>query len=291
MNQSDDLKLKRAVQLLCSTGIRRPMSMEKIKIWLKQFDPGPEQTLALLILRHLIYRTTDQIESSLIQALRKMTLHFAVNNSDREEFNWKDILGGKTNLSFIFGPPAHEYTKPGKSGELIIRLLKQIFPLDSNQIQYPGTITKLEEDERYLMIDDGTFTGDQLSGVIEQFGGMMKSPGKTGIIVSIAHERALEKLQKTYPGIPIFFGEKMSHQDGLLELSNRWISEGNWPYIEITPYEVYQSVVETKCRFEEKQPLGYAGLGLLVAYEHGIPDDSLQFLWGKSESWTPLFNR
>jgi hypothetical protein len=79
MNQTDDLKLKRAVQLLCSTGIRRPMSMEKIKIWLKQFDPGPEQTLALLILRHLIYRTTDQIESSLIQALRRMTLHFAAN--------------------------------------------------------------------------------------------------------------------------------------------------------------------------------------------------------------------
>lgn len=38
-------------------------------------------------------------------------------------------------------------------------------------------------------------------------------------------------------------------------------------------------------------PLGYGNLGCLIAYDHGIPDDSLQLLWDKSESWNPLVAR
>lgn len=267
------------------------MTMEGVKTWLNQFDAGPEQTLALLILRHLIYRTNDQIESSLTQALRRMALHFILDDADRENCRWRDVLKGQTNLNFYFGPPAHEYTQPGKSGELIIRLLKQIFPIDSNQIQYPGSVTQLNKDERYLIIDDATFTGDQLTAAIQRFQGMMKTSGQTGIVVSIAHEKAIEKLQQNFPDIPLFYGEKMTTQDGLLALSKRWVDEGHWTYEDISPYEVYLSIIERKCKFKVKQPLGYAGLGLLVAYEHGVPDDSLQFLWDKSEKWTPLFNR
>lgn len=291
MIHSDDLKLKRAIQLLCSTGVRRSLTMERVKTWLKQFDAGPEQTLALLILRHLIYRTTDQIQSTLTQALRKMALHFALDDTDRENLNWRDILAGKAKLSFYFGPPAHDFTKPGKSGELIIRLLKQIFSVTSNQIQYPGMVTELPPDERYLMIDDGTFTGDQFTKFVGTFAGMMKTPHQTGIVVSIAHEAALKNLRRNYPGIPVFYGEKMTYQDGLVALSQRWIDSGRWPYEESSPLDVYQSVIEKKGRFKVNQPLGFGGLGLIVAYEHGVPDDSLQLLWDKSDTWSPLFDR
>lgn len=290
MISHDDLKLKRAVQFLCSTGIRHPLTFERIRTWLKQFSPGPEQTLALLILRHLIYRTSGQIESSLTQALRRMALHFALNEEDRSSMYWRDILEGRAKLNFYFGPPEHEYTRPGKSGELIVRLLKQIFSIDSNQILYPSSITTLSVEERFLMIDDGTFTGDQLSNIIEANSSMMKTSGRTGIVVSIAHEKAIQRFERDFPGIPLFYGEKMTFQDGFVALSEQWIAARNWPYEGCSPCDVYHEIVK-KAGFETNQPLGYAGLGLMVAYEHGVPDDSLQLLWDKSDSWTPLFDR
>ncbi|MFZ6657221.1 phosphoribosyltransferase-like protein [Undibacterium sp. TJN19] len=290
MISSEDLKLKRAVQLLCSTGIRRPLASERMRTWLKQFSSGPEHTLALLILRHLIYRTSNQIESSLTQALRRMALHFALNDKDRSTMYWRDILEGRAQLNFYFGPPEHEYTRPGKSGELIIRLLKQIFSIKSEQIEYPSSNKTLSTNERFLMIDDGTFSGDQLSKIIEANSTLMKRPGQTGVVVSIAHERALQRFERDFPEIPVFYGEKMTEQDGLVAISEQWIVAGNWPYGNDLPCEVYNEIVK-KAGFKTVQPLGYAGLGLMVAYEHGIPDDSLQLLWDKSDSWTPLFDR
>lgn len=38
-------------------------------------------------------------------------------------------------------------------------------------------------------------------------------------------------------------------------------------------------------------PFGFGNLGCMIAYEHGIPDDSLQLLWDESETWKPLFER
>lgn len=289
---ADNLKLKQTVQLLCTTGIRQPLKMERVKIWLKQFSEGPEKTLALLILRHLIYRTTAQIESALAQALRRAALHFVPAGQDRENLDWREILAGKSEgLYFIFGPPAHENTQPGKSGELIARLLKSLFPIEKQQVQYPDTVTVLDKSDRYLLIDDGTFTGLQLSTFIEQRGQFMKTANQTGIVLAMAHETALANLAKAYPGIPVYFGEKITVQDGLPILSKQWDSNGQWPYVEATPIDVYLDVVNTKGKFTQNSPLGFGGMGLLVAYEHGIPDDSLQLLWDKSGTWTPLFDR
>jgi len=288
----DDLRLKKTVQHLCTTKIRHPLTKERVNTWLKQFDKGPEHTLALLLLTNLIYRTNSQIESSLGQALRRAALHFAPTQEIRENVNWRRILGKEgEGLYFMFGPPAHADTPPGKSGELISRLLKTILSDESINFYYLNRVTQLESDERYLLIDDGTFTGDQMHQIIEVAAPFMKKVDQTGIIVSIAHERAIEFLTQKYPGMNIFYGEIIKYQDGLNTLSDKWVLEDQWPYRETTPLQVYLDVCERKGCFEKKLPLGFGSLGLLVAYEHGIPDDSLQLLWGKSDVWQPLINR
>lgn len=286
---TDEIKLKQAVKLLCSTGIRRPLQFERVKTWLNQFDSGPEQALGLLILRHLIYRTHDQIESTLAQALRRTAMHFVQTENDRRELHWHDILTGETGLSFSFGPPAHENTVPGKSGEVIIRLLKNKLKIPSKLISYPD-VSQLSPNERFILVDDGTFTGDQLSLYIDAFSNWFHTPGQTGIVVSIAHQKALDNLKEKYPHIPVFYGEKITEQDGLEAVSQAWIESGRWTYKDVTPIEVYKHVAQNKAKFPGA-PLGYGSLGLMVAYEHGVPDDSLQLLWEESSTWTPLFDR
>jgi hypothetical protein len=286
---TDEIKLKQAVKLLCSTGVRRPLQFERVKTWLNQFGAGPEQALGLLILRHLIYRTHDQIESTLAQALRHTAMHFVQDEQNRQKHHWHDILTGSTGLSFSFGPPRHDSTSPGKSGEVIIRLLKNKLKIPSRLISYPE-VSQLGVNERFILVDDGTFTGEQLSNYINVFSSWFHTPGQTGIVVSIAHQKALDNLRNIYPHIPVFYGEKITELDGLEALSQAWIESGRWTYENVTPIEVYRDVAQNKAKFSAA-PLGYASLGLMVAYEHGVPDDSLQLLWDESPTWMPLFDR
>jgi len=219
-------------------------------------------------------------------------LHFVSTLSDKEDLNWREILANKVDqLNFFFGPPAHRDTRPGKSGELISRALTSHFGIAPGQLSYPENFTVLDIDERYLLVDDGTFTGEQLIEFIEQSGRFMNVPGQSGIVVAMAHDKALATLNARFPNIPVFFGERITEQDGLQSLSKKWIEKDNWPYREITPYDLYLEIVQTKGNFSTNAPIGFGGMGLLVAYEHGIPDDSLPLLWNKSNTWNPLFNR
>ena len=286
----DDTKLKQTIRLLCNTGVRHPLTWERARTWLTQFHEPEEKTLALLILRHLIYRTSAQISSALRQALKAAVYHFAEPDIT-QPFNWKAVLSsGQDGLDFLFGPPAHEFTGPGKSGELIARLLKTKFSIATSKLKYPESITKLEIDEHFILVDDGMFTGEQISGIIRSRCNFMLGHGRAGLILAVAHEQAIREIEENFPSLSIFCGETLSDSDGFEALSKSWIDDGSWQYGHIDPYNLYLTIAD-KASFSKKQPLGHGGLGLLVAYDHGIPDNSLQILWGKSEVWNPLIER
>lgn len=288
----DDVNLKKIIKLLCTTKIRQPLSFEQTKAWLKQFDQGPELTLALLILRFLIYRTSDQLASSLKQALKLATRNFTEQSYLSETYDWREILNGTSEeLVFYFGPAKHEFTAPGKSGEIIARLLKSCIGLDSSKLSYPDQFTKLTPKERYFLVDDGLYTGHQLNDFIHLHGGFMTSCSQAGIVVALAHDSGIALLKSNYPNIPVFYGEKITSKNCFEAISEEWIEDKVWPYKDITPLDQYLEIVKNKARFKDATPLGYGNLGCLVAYDHGIPDDSLQLLWDKSESWNPLIAR
>lgn len=287
----DNVNLKRIIKSLCSTSIRYPLNYEDVKAWLKQFDEGPEETLALLILRYLIYRTSEQLESSLTQALKKTALFYMQGAFDPTEVFWKDIFAKSDKLDFSFGPPHHEYTGPGKSGELIARTLKRIIPAE---ICYLKDRSTLQENERFILVDDGIYTGEQLKICLDALDSdsriISNHPHQIGILVAIAHQSGIDLLGKHYPSIPIFYGEILTDEDCFAKVTQKWVDDGIWPYSERTPLETYEYVFKNKAQLPAL-PLGWDNLGCIVAYQHGIPDDSLALLHGKSESWSPLFRR
>lgn len=290
-SHADEINLLKIIRYLCTTKIRHPMTIEEIKAWLKQFDRGAEKTLAMLILRHLIYRTSSQLESSLKQALKLAAINFIPSDSVRENTDWRDILNGNDGkLEFCYGPPKNEYTPPGKSGEIIARLLKHCVPTNKFALNYPDQIATLTEKERFLIIDDASLTGDQLIDFIKQKGSFLLKNNQSGIVVALAHERAIDSLAKAYPSIPLFYGEKITPHECFMEMAKNWVDEEIWHFSDITPLEQYLTIVK-RAKFENELPFGYGNLGCMIAYEHGVPDDSLQLLWGKSDHWCPLFER
>lgn len=289
---SDTIKLKEIVRKLCTTKIRNPLTMERVRTWLKQFRTPEEQTLALLILKNLIYRTTDQIESCLRQALKEAVLHFEPPSLDEPAYDWRRILTNvrpvRSGKYFYLAPPIGPAASPGKSGELIARLLHSKFGIERSYLTYCEERT-ITEDEYLLVVDDGSFTGSQISDIFKVSGQLMRSHSRGAVILSIVHEEAIKRLNSDFPDVSIFYGELLTERDNFKNVCEKWISNGNWPYTEIHPYDLYMNIAHRAGIASNAE--GFGKLGLLVVYEHGIPDNTLNLLWERSSSWEPLFER
>jgi len=285
----DQLALERAVRSLCKVGIRRaPLSLERVKSWINQFEGACEKSLAWLILRHLVYRTGEQLESSLRQALKDAATHFIRSAEVSEEVHWRDALAGRIKgLCFYCGPPNVDgVTKPGKSGEVVTRIVNRNYGIDK---YYPHDVSQFAPDERYLVVDDGAYTGVQLVSFLEGWRNDY-SDGKVAVVVGLAHTHAIKTLHERFPSVPLFYGELMAEKNSLQSLSEQWVADGQWTHRGVTPRDVYADICRRRGPFGMATE-GFGSLGLMVAFEHGVPDDSLHLLWNKSASWTPLIER
>ena len=286
----DQLSVERAVHALSRSNVRSPLSVERIKVWVKQFHSDEEKTLAWLILRNLIFRTNEQLLSSMRQALKQAALHFLAQIGHQETVAWTDALKGAAGLDFECGPPSlvqYGMGQPGKSGDLITRAINQRYGIKK---QFPSGVNVLGEKERFIVVDDGTYTGTQLENFLRSWD-LDYSSGRVAIAVGMAHQTACDHLRDQFPEVPLFYGELLMSDTCFAALCQKWINTRQWQY-ERTPLEVYAEVHKRAQPFQEGNGgNGYGDIGALVAFSHGVPDDSIQLLWGVSETWKPLVER
>lgn len=287
----DQLSIERAVHWLSRTGVRSPLSVERIKQWVKQFQNFEEKTLAWLILRNLIFRTNEQLLSSMRQAMKQATIHFVDQLDLQEKIAWNDALKGHAGLDFYCGPPSilrlGQPSEPGKSGDLMARLINQRYGIEK---QFPSDVNVLQPDERFILVDDGTYTGVQLANFLRNWD-IDLSQGRVAIAVAMAHKTACEHLKQEFPNVPLFHGELLTAEMCFQALSQKWIETEQWIY-QKSPMEVYDEVHTRNQPFKKGNGgTGYGNIGALVAFEHGVPDDSIQLLWDVSPSWKPLVER
>jgi hypothetical protein len=292
MPDNQNIELKRTVKQLFDNGFRAPLTWEKANSWLKQFAEGSEKRLALLILRHMIFRTSLQMESLLNQALRLCCMHHLAGTDAAKSSHWKSALRSNSGgLDFTFGLPRGEFDPPGKSGEVIARMLKASLNMGQGKFEYPENMLNFKSVDRYLICDDGLFTATAVANMLEKFVAVDRYPDQISIVVGIAHDKGLSLLKTHFPKLTVFFGERVDSEMGLVHLSRLWIDDESWSDTEISPLAQYYKIVESKGLFKKPSALGYGDLGLLVAYEHGAPDNALQLLWDESPSWAPLIAR
>lgn len=287
----DQLAVERAVHLLSRTGVRAPLTIERIKRWVKQFQSPAEKTLAWLILRNMIFRTNEQFMSSVRQALKQATIHFVKQQGEQGGVAWGDALRGSTGLTIYCGPPSLPslgFVPPGKSGELVARLVNQQYRIKK---LFPSEITVLAPDERFIVVDDGTYTGVQLCNFLRNWD-IDFSLGHVAIAVSMAHKTATKAIKEQFPHVPMFYGELLTPDMCFASLCQKWVDTGQWRYDGASPLDVYVEVHRRNQSFEKGNGAGgYGDIGALVAFEHGVPDDSIQLLWDTSPTWQPLVDR
>ena len=294
-SSNDNFNLLRTVKQLCTTHVRDPLDFEKIKRWLNQFEGEEERRLGLLILRFLVFRTSKQMVSSLRQGLQKAARHYHPNGIPIETTHWKDILTGEAGtLKFYFGPPSHEFSPPGKRGDLVTRLVRECITVPNTSLINPASITNLSSRERFIIVDDASYTGEQLIDFFSSTDGirMLRNIPQVGIVLGLAHTKALDALESAYPQIPVFYGELITEEECFERMAQTWVVDGWWGYDSTTPFDLYMDIVDRKAKFQDPKPLGFGSIGCMVAFWHlKAPDDALQLLWGRSETWEPLFER
>lgn len=286
----DQLSVERTVHALSRTNVRNTLTVERVKMWVKQFHSKEEKTLAWLILRNLIFRTQEQLQSSMRQAVKQATLHFLAQVGKRETITWTDALKGGAGLDFMCGPPSMPsfgMTQPGKSGDVVTRVIHQRYGI---QKLFPSDVNVLQHNERFIVVDDGTYTGTQLANFLRSWDRDYSS-GKVAIAVGMAHQTAIGHLHSQFPDVSLFCGELLTPETCFAALCQKWVDSQFWAYGK-TPMEVYAEVHQRAQPFKEEYGgTGYGEIGALVAFSHGVPDDSIQLLWGASENWKPLVER
>ena len=283
----DQLALERTIRSLSRVGIRKaPLTLDRVKAWVKQFDSGAERTLAWLMLRSLVFRTSEQLEAVLRQAVKSAVNHFTDQVGLEKSPDWRSAIARKEGgLTFYCGPPTLENSSsPGKSGDVITRLVNRSFAVEK---WYPGNIGTLAIDERYLIVDDALYTGIQLEGFLQQWG-QPYSEGRIAAVVGIAHEAGIEYIKQRFPKLHVFSGESLKAEHCFSYQCQEWIKNGQWKH-DVGPRETYAQVCE-RYGFQDTAE-GFGSLGVMVAFEHGIADDALALFWQSSEQWKPLVER
>lgn len=289
---SNLLQLKREIKQLSEIDLWDNMTYETVKIWLRQFTSPEETLLGHLIVRNLIIRNKKQMTQLMQQAIRRAISHF-VKEEDRYRFNWLQILNeGYNSKIFYMGPVNFNidgYGKPGKSGEVIMPLLKKFVP--RTNFQYPDSYKNgLNAKEAFFLVDDAVLSGHQIEQWINRYYKDLMTSPDSALVVGLAHEEALDYLKNKLPDLNIFYGELLLKEYSFLNLCNKWCDSGIWPKEYQSPLEVFNGINE-RADFLYKAPLGHLNQALLLAYSYGTPDNTIQILRENSSNWECLVSR
>lgn len=286
------LQLKREIKQLSEIDLWDNMTYETVRIWLRQFKSPEEILLGHLIVRNLIIRNKKQMTQLMQQAIRRAISHF-VKEEDRYRFNWLQILNeGYNSKIFYMGPVNFNiegYGKPGKSGEVIMPLLKKFVP--RTNFQYPDLYKNgLNAKEAFFLVDDAVLSGHQIEEWINRFYKDLMASPESALVVGLAHEEALEYLKVKLPDLKIFYGELLLKEYSFVNLCKKWCDSGIWPSDYQSPLDVFNGINE-RADFIKKAHLGHLNQALLLAYSYGTPDNTIQILRENSTSWECLVSR
>jgi hypothetical protein len=119
-------------------------------------------------------------------------------------------------------------------------------------------------------VDDGVYTGLQMQQLLSSWG-IDYSKNNVAIVVSIAHEDSIENLSRSFPDVPIFFGEHLTRSNCFELLCKRWIDTDQWQH-DTSPEDSYAGVVNRHQPFEHGAiPIGFGGVGALTSYCQRVP--------------------
>jgi hypothetical protein len=243
-------------------GDHEDVSEGRIANWMKQFDDG-DLNLASRVLKKIRYYAASNIRSMTRELCQMILEDHSETPASRVAF----VAAGD----------------PGSSSEIIHRVLRDVPATRKCRKMRMTDLVNLKEGDVSVLVllDDFSGTGKQMSDWWANIETLVRPLNALVIVAVLA-------LNKEAEDAILEFADECFHVDyfnddaNVFSGHNRDFSDGDRKMI-----EEYCNRTNCKPAFRK----GFGECGLLVAFKHGCPNNSLPILWWNQDGWVPLFKR
>ena len=265
------------------------IDLNSFEAWRQNFKTDEEKYFSACVLDSLIYRSNTQTYSLINQLLFKNLNNLFRILGEAALQNFPECLRQTTTDPLVRFIPAICSDDPvTKSSNEILRFMKRHFQISEKWIINPWNIESevINGVKAFVFIDDFLGTGHQFSNVISD-SSLQDRITKSLLVYAplIAHKKGISYLTGLHPNLKIIYAEKLDEK-----LHSFFI---NYFPTEVAKAKAfYINLLNSRgIIFGSGNEYGYGNLELTFAFEHAAPDNSLQILHKKTDSWFPLFNR
>lgn len=238
------------------------MSRTRILQWIEQFD-DVDLECGIKVLQNIKYYSAPQIRQMLRTLVR---------------LAYQSLRGIPRNKIY-FVPVG----RAGGGANIVARALEDVPGVNRNRIKHMLELDKLQSRDvgGIVFLDDFSGTGQTLVTWWETVE-MMVRPKNARFVVAVLvlNHSAPEKIKQ--------FANDLVGADHLTENDNS-LSGLSAMFTDPEKETLLAYCGRTKSPAEYLR--GFGDCGLLVAFRHGCPNDSLPILWHRSGTWLPLFRR
>jgi hypothetical protein len=278
----------------CSLWSREPQV--RPRAWLNNFEET-ERPVAAVLLDHFVFFGAEATNYMLASTLRRL-------GAQVRESRGKDDLDRFTRNA-VFTPVLGEDPNPTDSGALFCRKVRQVIGIPDTRFVSLGRAHELAAvGVPVIFLDDFIGSGDQMASTWERdvgagrsFRGLASSSRVDATYLAlVGTERGCRRLRDDHPELRLLVAHVLDQSHSVFGIPSNPLR----PDVDDLPNRVdqllqkYQSALQLppylSTRRERKY--GYSELGLLLAFEHSVPDASLPLIWaGGPNGWTPLARR
>lgn len=241
-------------------GDHESMSESRVLKWMLQFE-DEDLALAAKVLEHLRYFNANNIRN-----MTRQMVEMVVGET------------GATRGRSLFVPMT---ARPGGGSETVARALREVSqPFKPRLSTMVDLLDPPRSVETVVFVDDFSGTGNTLVDWWENVETLVRPLAATVVFAALvmtsdAADRAREL------GVTVAVEEMGAEANAL--------HEGQAVFTASERATILNYCRKTGCSPSFMR--GYGDSGLLVAFRHGCPNNSLPVLWYGGEAWAPLFHR
>lgn len=261
----------------------QPISEDKVRAWLEQFETIREKRTMFTILMNLQYFSNAYTRQKMAE-VHGIVKRGLVRYLQERQIKRSDIL-----VSYL--------DNPSKSGARFARLYADEAEIYVGNIVEKGELEQAllkEEIKALVFVDDFVCTGtsviEYLQELDKKLSDTILSRGiKVVLVAVVAFKGGWQKVEKAIEQLDM---PVICQVCELLDEQNQCFSDQSIMFPDKDQRDFAKQVSMRYGRnLEKKWPLGYGDLGLAVVFENSCPNNSLPILWAEDTNWMPLFKR
>jgi hypothetical protein len=268
----------------------RQITVGDVQAWLEQAPKMRDRRMLFKLIQHLRFFRDEEVREQLRVAHSIVKQHMGAFTPQNRAHRRYDVL-----ITYVDGP--------GKSGARFAEKYAEVNLISStNVIEQNDLLKSIDDVEKkrqikisgLVIVDDIAATGNSLSANLREFIGqnsnVIRERELSIVVISLLATREADAAIReaiSELGVDIDFRscETIGEESKAFSpKSDLWSDEDEFARAKTLVSNLGRQIYRDA-------PLGYGNLGLLVAFSHTVPNNTLPILHGAAAQWKPLLPR